>query len=928
MALIQANNNRNNNNRDYRWNVDEPTDNTDYQWNSSFEDTVDTGGGGGGGLNPELPSSQLFNIVISEKDSSPKKFVKNATVIYDTATGSFTHTNNEGKASWEFSVPTCFCDITAPGYKPISNRKVNAFSASNPFQIEMEPIESTYHFKIIVKDKNTNKTIEGASIDIAVDPDKHNVTISDGSFVYCSDLQTIDIGIIKNGYRSIITQITGYDSFGQAESNPTIIYLTPVNSAHYYYVLYVKDNTGSPVEGVTFNFYSDFGFERPYTKNETGTTNSSGYISMDIGQIDFVPANIYAKGVSVPPGYTWGSVNTGAIQATLLPLKAGCTITVNTTTVSSTYYYNIRLVDDTTDQGIQGATVKYLNGTSVLKSTTTDSSGYARFSSELKNLTVQISKLEYNTGYENGITYGGSSDPTSCRLIKVFPKNTVQVLYDYGQYTEPAPNVLVKVFTHDNLGNYMPIGTYKTLTNGYIQNLSDAYYTSGKVYLSVVGYSKVYTLTPGQFIIKIAPPSNDTPDESNTGLSSTYSDYSASGIKKKLEIGNSELKSTGKSNNVTYNTDDFRIKILDPESITTLDIFTSKPVMMQDENKNVIGSVDVALKPDVNNLRLKVINRYSGYYNPIFKDILFYNSLPKKNLDVFPYSNTSFDYNYEDNYGKFGYINNLWFHKVNDNKEMEIIKTLTPYYPLTGQYALDFRDFNIFSSNWDMNYYTRQLDAQHSEPCQNISSMKNKPSMFGSKCLNVPNRIEITGLTLGNDRDWFGEWNDEWITNPDGCPGEMMFKEINDNSVDFYFFFKKRILRYFYEKLKDLFEQKIESDQFSFGKKGIEDDIYEYVTKNILKLYRLEKVRVFVRRTKKGRHNSRIENDYTSYVDYVPGRPDQPMTVNYLKSHGFVEIKNATMTKLNRDDFDRKLVYNLWNGTKEDFSFSLVLKKI
>ena len=901
--------------------MDGPDADENYQWNSAIQGSDDSGGD----LNPQTPEGSSFNVHITEKNSSPKKDVKNATIVYDTSSGATAYTNNNGIASWTFINTTCFCDISAPGYKSIINKKVNAFSASNPYEIEMMPAEYAYHFKIIVKDRNTNAPIEGAYISIPTDLDLHNITLSDGSFIYSSDLQTLEISVSKNGYSTVSQQITGYSTISQAEGNPNVIYLTSKASANYYYSLLVRDNSGLPVPGVKFNLYKDFGFEGLYS-DTVYETNQNGFILIELGQVEYVPAKIYAKGLYIPTGYTWGSVSSGAISATLSPTNPGLTIVVNSSTISGTFYYNVKVVDDTTDMPVSGASVKYMNGSTVLHNTSTNDYGLVRFTSNYGSITLQVNKLEYNTGYENGITYGGSTDSSSCRLIKVYPKNTVQVLYDYGTYTEPAGGVLVKVFSHDNLGNYMPIGTYKTLSNGYIQSLNEAYYTSGLVFLSVVGYSKVYALTPGQFIIKIAPPS-DEPTEEDV-LSATYNDISANGIKKKLDIGNSELKSTGNSKNVKYNTDDFRIKILDPESITTLDIFTSKPVMMQDENKNVIGSVDVTLKPDVNDLRLKVVNRYSGYYNPIFKDILFYNNLPKGNADVYPYSNTSFDYNYEDNYGKFGYINNLWFHKVNDNKEIEIIKTLTPYYPLTGQYAIDYKDFNIFGSNWDMNYYTRQKDVQHSESCQNISSMKNKPSMFGSKYLNVPNKIEITGLSLGKDQDWYGEWNDEWITNPDGCPGEMMYKEINDNSVDFYFFIKKRILRYFYDKLKKLFEENIESDQFSFGKQGVEDDIYEYVTKNILKLYKLEKIRVFVRRTKKGRHNSRIDNDYTSYLNSIPDRPDKPITVNYLKSHGFVEIKNVTMTKLNRDDFDRKLVYNLWNGAKEDFSFSFVLRKI
>ena len=208
--------------------------------------------------------------------------------------------------------------------------------------------------------------------------------------------------------------------------------------------------------------------------------------------------------------------------------------------------------------------------------------------------------------------------------------------------------------------------------------------------------------------------------------------------------------------------------------------------------------------------------------------------------------------------------------------------------------------------------------------------------MFGSKYLNVPNKIEIYGLTLGDDENWKGEWNDDWITSPDACPGEVMFKEINDNSVDFYFFFTKRIHRFFYDKLKDEFEKYMNVDSNSYGKPGVEDDIREYVTKNVLKLYRLEKVRMFVKRTKKGQHNSRIENDYTKYLEYdkTSGDPniaeyfEKKGYVQYFKQHGFVEVNNITLSKLNRDDFDRKLVYNLRNGSMEEFGFSFILTKI
>ena len=87
---------------------------------------------------------------------------------------------------------------------------------------------------------------------------------------------------------------------------------------------------------------------------------------------------------------------------------------------------------------------------------------------------------------------------------------------------------------------------------------------------------------------------------------------------------------------------------------------------------------------------------------------------------------------------------------------------------------------------------------------------------------------------------------------------------------------------------------------------------------------------MFVKRTKKGQHNSRIENDYISYLDeydYNGSKPEQ-RTAGYFRRKGFVEVNTVTLTKINRDDFDRKLVYNLRNGAEEKFGFSFILKKI
>ena len=639
---------------------------------------------------------------------------------------------------------------------------------------------------------------------------------------------------------------------------------------------------------------------------------------------------IYVKVVFIPNTYSSTGLGVYAVQSTLSPTTPGCTIVLHSKSGTETKYYNFVVTDKITNTPVEDANVTYVLDGVVISDQNTAANGDVRFSYATPSLWVSI----YKPGYEDysDIPISGRNDEGYIEL-QLTPKNTVRVIYTDG---EPAAGLNVEVFNYNN-GKKIVTNRLTTHTNGYIDTLDISLYDINiRRYVTVVNYDiddktrLTKTLSPGNLVIEIPYIDEDSDSDIDYYSFEEFADMSINNIKNFVKKGNSELKNTGSSDKVSYNSNDFRIDILDPDTVSVYDIFESYPVMMYNNQKSVIGSVDIGLKSDVNQLRLKMINRYSGYYNPIFKDILFYynfETVKDGQQVVCPYSNTAFDYNYSDNYGKFGIINNLWFHKVNDNKDIEIVNSLTPYFPLTGQYTLNHKDYNIFSSSWDMDYYTRQTDLKNSESCQNIASMKNDLCMFGSKYLNVPNTIEICGFRLGDDKNWNGEWNDDWITNPEGCPGEMMYKEINNNSVEFYFFFTKRILRYFYEHLKDEFKKYISENEFSYGKDGLEDDINEYVRKNVLKLYRLEKVRLFVRRIKVGQNNSKIENDYTEYLEFDPD-DGRFCDVGYFRRQNFNDVKTITLVKMNRDDFDRKIVYNLRTGMKEEFGFSFILTKI
>ena len=375
----------------------------------------------------------------------------------------------------------------------------------------------------------------------------------------------------------------------------------------------------------------------------------------------------------------------------------------------------------------------------------------------------------------------------------------------------------------------------------------------------------------------------------------------------------------------------YKIRVVEPDCIEIEDRYEAIPTIVTQNNKRVIGTIDIKEKMDVDKIGVKVINRYSGFYNPIFNDILYFDDYKYsktvgrlKNAVNFemPYSNTYIDYEYIDEYGEFGVIKNMYFHKTNVNRSNNILTSVNPVYPIINEYALDYRDYNIFSSNWDEGYFISQDDLDNSSVCEGIGSMKEGLCMFGSKYLNIPDYIFID--TFENGKLW-----DEKITMDirDNTDTEIIYKEINDRTVIYNLMLKKRLKRYLKELLNDVFSKYI-NKKYSFGNKGtIEDDIDEYIEKNLLKLYKVDKVNMYIKDDRMGISNRLIENDYLKYIGdsnelkIKQGFPSVSVA-------GGVKIKESNFT-MNKGDneFDRTITYNLKTGFKESFGFGVSFKR-
>ena len=374
----------------------------------------------------------------------------------------------------------------------------------------------------------------------------------------------------------------------------------------------------------------------------------------------------------------------------------------------------------------------------------------------------------------------------------------------------------------------------------------------------------------------------------------------------------------------------YKIKVIEPDSIQVLDKFESIPSKITQNNKSIIGTVEIKEKMNIDKIGIKVINRYSGFYNPIFNDILYYGDYAySKNIGrledsityELSYSNTHIDYNYIDAYGEFGVIKNMYYHKTNTYKSDMILTSIKPIYPAINEYALDYRDYNIFSSSWDEGYFISQDDLYNQSICDGIGSMKDGLCMFGSKYLNLPDYIFIDTFENGD------VWSDKTqLGIRDNTDVEIMYKEINNTTVRYHLFIEKRLKRYLKESLIGVFGKYI-NKEYSFGNKGtIEDDVNEYVEKNLLKLYKVDKIYMYIKDERMRINDKMIENEYLKYIN-----KDNVFKYNNgfqgVEDGDKVVLKDSKFVIGKINEFDRTITYNLKPGFKESFGFGVSFKR-
>lgn len=332
--------------------------------------------------------------------------------------------------------------------------------------------------------------------------------------------------------------------------------------------------------------------------------------------------------------------------------------------------------------------------------------------------------------------------------------------------------------------------------------------------------------------------------------------------------------------------------------------------------------------------RINPISRHSGWYKPLANDVIFFRD---------PYANVNFSdgystgltgdtgtgnpindelykfkvYNlcrfkntqFNSNHKMFGIVKNMFYHKVNQEDPSTVLELSTDsaflsLYPLINEIGTAYRDFYLFSSNWEPGYFIKSIDKFKIQSVIGTAAMKEKKSFFASKYLKVPQQITLETFTPSS-------LFRNAIKDPSLVEGTFMHDE-TPAYVEFYLFIQKRLTEHLFSFIKPVFEKYI-NPKFGFGDTTtLDDDVNNYIEQNILSLYKIGSVDFYVKQSREVK-----DSTYTTAT-----------LTNIEKAAVGLKIDQNISTKtLNTNLFDLRLIYNKRTGFSDSYGFSITIIK-
>lgn len=329
---------------------------------------------------------------------------------------------------------------------------------------------------------------------------------------------------------------------------------------------------------------------------------------------------------------------------------------------------------------------------------------------------------------------------------------------------------------------------------------------------------------------------------------------------------------------------------------------------------NIEASERVTLNP---------ISRNRGEYLPKFRDLIKFvnqdmsHDLHFKNIQILTTlknPDTSELYYIDKDFAK---IKNLYFNKVNIENPNLIISPNTEngqIYPLIDEIAIDFKDFYIFKSNWDVNYYNSYPKKNISNNIVGTREPKENKSFLGSKIMTTPDIIRLENFSNG-----FIPF-DELLENfsISNVVPSIVKREYNDNGIE-----KLELSVYVDKALKDWFIDdgisevlsKYINPNFSFGNFGLDDDISKYIKLNLINRYFVKDIRLW----------EKVWNPDTEEPN--PNLLELNLTDSEKIIKGYREIRNFKTEFDDLGGINFKVIYTIPVDKRVSIALSVVLNK-
>jgi hypothetical protein len=259
-------------------------------------------------------------------------------------------------------------------------------------------------------------------------------------------------------------------------------------------------------------------------------------------------------------------------------------------------------------------------------------------------------------------------------------------------------------------------------------------------------------------------------------------------------------------------------------------------VPLPDENKPAeLYSYDIIGVTLQENVNPQYLYRYQGDFVPKFKSVFLFGAREEERFSMlfnndFKLANTFIVEGLQDNF----YLKNQYFSKVADQEILRIAQNsaFKSVYPLVKEISIDFRDLFIWSSSWDNLYYRKYITVSTFDTLKGTEEMKEIKSFLGSKMMKLDKSFSLYEFTINGDSP------------------ELVYTE-NGLKVTVDIDASSKFLRYLLEdgRVKNEFEKIASSHPDIIDPSQVETLATDYVRKNILDLFEIDRVNFYLKET-------------------------------------------------------------------------------